>query len=128
MTYYISKTIKSSFEDAIQRVTYALQKHGFGVVTELNMHTKFKEKLDISFRKYTILGACSPAHAHQALTVEDKIGTMLPCNVIVQEQAENTIEVAAVNPKASMMAVENKNLALMAEEIEQTLQEVINSL
>ena len=85
MEYYFSKTINASFDEAINRVTEALKTEGFGIVSEIRMHEKFKEKLDIDFKKYTILGACIPAYAYKALQVEDKIGTMLPCNVVVQE-------------------------------------------
>jgi len=128
MEYYFSKTINASFDDAINRITEALKTEGFGIVSEIRMHEKFKEKLDIDFKKYTILGACIPAYAYKALQVEDKIGTMLPCNVVVQELSKNHIEVAAVNPIASMMAVQNPALVDIAGEITNKLQKVISHL
>jgi uncharacterized protein (DUF302 family) len=128
MKYYFNKTINSGFEQAVQHVTEALKKEGFGVLSEIDIKEKLKEKLDIDFRKYTILGACNPPNAYKALQQEDKIGTMLPCNVILQELDHNQIEVGAVNPVASMMAVENSNLAGIANEIKEKLTRVINSL
>lgn len=128
MEYYFSKTIDASFDEAIIRVTDALKTEGFGIVSEIRMHEKFKEKLDIDFKKYTILGACIPAVAYKALQVEDKIGTMLPCNVIVQELSTNQIEVAAVNPIASMMAIQNPGLEGIAGEVTNKLEKVISQL
>lgn len=128
MSYYMNTTINTNFEQAIQLVTEALKKEGFGVLSEIDIKEKLKEKLDVDFRKYTILGACNPPNAYKALQQEDKIGTMLPCNVILQELDHNQIEVAAVNPVASMMAVENPNLAEIANEIKEKLMRVINSL
>jgi uncharacterized protein (DUF302 family) len=128
MKYYFNKTINSGFEQAVQHVTEALKKEGFGVLSEIDIKEKLKEKLDIDFRKYTILGACNPPSAYKALQQEDNIGTMLPCNVILQELDHNQIEVGAVNPVASMMAVENSNLAGIANEIKEKLTRVINSL
>ncbi len=128
MEYYFSKTIDASFDEAIIRITDALKTEGFGIVSEIRMHEKFKEKLDIDFKKYTILGACIPAYAYKALQVEDKIGTMLPCNVIVQELSTNQIEVAAVNPIASMMAIKNPGLEGIAGDVTNKLEKVINQL
>ncbi|MEX2427539.1 MAG: DUF302 domain-containing protein [Bacteroidales bacterium] len=128
MNYYINKTVTASFDEAIEQVTEALKKEGFGVLSEIDIQEKFKEKLDVDFRKYRILGACNPASAYKALQQEDKIGTMLPCNVILQETGENKVEVAAVNPVASMMAVKNKQVAEVAEEIKIKLERVIKSL
>ncbi len=128
MKYYINKTIAANFEQAIELVTKALKKEGFGVLSEIDIQQKFKEKLDVDFRKYKILGACNPPNAHKALQLEDKIGTMLPCNVIVQETGENQVEVAAVDPVASMMSVENNQLAGIAGEIKSKLERVIASL
>ncbi|MEL7587761.1 MAG: DUF302 domain-containing protein [Prolixibacteraceae bacterium] len=128
MKYYISKIIHGDFDQAVAHVTASLKKAGFGVLSEIDIHEKLKEKLDIDFRKYKILGACNPPYAYKALMQEDKIGTMLPCNVIVQELGKNEIEVAAVDPLASMMAVENENLAAIATEIKEKLEEAINSL
>ncbi len=109
MKYYFEKTLNCSFEEAVKRVTEELKKEGFGVLSEINIHEKLKEKLGVDFRKYRILGACNPAFAYKALQEEDKIGTMLPCNVIVQQISENQTEIAAVDPMASMQSVENEN-------------------
>jgi len=128
MKYYISKKLSAEFESAVERVIEALKKEGFGVLTQIDIQDKLKEKLDVNFRKYRILGACNPQNAYKALLQEDKIGVMLPCNVIVQELAVNDIEVAAVDPVASMMAVENPNLAGVAAEIKAKLERVIASL
>ena len=128
MKYYITKKIDATFEQAIDRVKESLGIEGFGVLSEINLHDKFKEKLDVDFRRYTILGACNPAYAYKALQSEDKIGTMLPCNVVVQELAKNVIEVTAVDPIASMMAIENPKLAHIAEEVKGKLKRVIESL
>ena len=128
MTYYMNKTITANFDQAIVLVTEALKAEGFGVLSEIDIQQKLKEKLDVDFRKYIILGACNPSSAHKALQQEDKIGTMLPCNVIVQEIGENQIEVAAVDPVASMMAVDNKEIAGIADDIKAKLDRVIASL
>jgi len=128
MKYYIDKKINGSFDEVIGQVTEALQKEGFGVLTEIDMQQKLKEKVDIDFRKYKILGACNPPYAYQALAAEEKIGTMLPCNVVVQELESGEIEVAAVNPVASMQAVENDDLFCISTEILRKLERVIASL
>ena len=128
MNYYIDKKIKSSFEDAVEMVKEALKKEGFGVLSEINVHTTLKEKLNVDFRKYKILGACNPPFAYKALQYENKIGTMLPCNVVVQELGKDEIEVTAVDPVASMMAVDNPQLADIAIEIREKLTRVILSL
>lgn len=128
MKYYISKIIQGDFEQAVEQVTESLKKAGFGVLSEIDIREKLKEKLDVDFRKYKILGACNPPYAYKALMHEDKIGTMLPCNVIVQELDKDKIEVAAVDPLASMIAVENENLAGIAEEVKEKLEKVIASL
>lgn len=128
MKYYISKKIDATFEQAVDRVKEALEIEGFGVLSEINIHEKLKEKLDVNFKRYIILGACNPEYAYRALLNEDKIGTMLPCNVIVQELKKNEIEVAAIDPIASMMAIENPKLASIAEEIKLKLERVIESL
>ena len=128
MKYYINKTLSIGFESAVEKVTEALKKEGFGVLTQIDIQEKLKEKLDVDFRKYKILGACNPPNAYKALQHEDKIGLMLPCNAIVQELENNEIEVAAVDPVASMMAVENPNLAGIAGEIKEKLERVIASL
>ena len=128
MKYYINKVIKSDFEQAVQLVTEALKKEGFGVLSEIDIQQKLNEKLDVDFRKYKILGACNPTYAYKALKQEDKIGTMLPCNVILQQLDDNQVEVAAVDPVASMMAVENEQLAGIANDIKERLERVIASL
>jgi uncharacterized protein (DUF302 family) len=128
MKYYISKKINTNFEQAVHLVTESLKKEGFGILTEINLQEKLKEKLDVDFRKYKILGACNPAYAYKAIQQEDKIGTMLPCSVIVQELENDEIEVAAVDPIASMMAIENQGLVEIATEIKEKLERAIASL
>jgi uncharacterized protein (DUF302 family) len=128
MEYYFSKTINGSFENAIQKTTEALKSQGFGILTEIDLKATFKKKLDVDFYNYTILGACNPPFAYKALLAEDKIGTMLPCNVIVQEKVAGQIEVSAVDPAASMQAVENKELAEIATEIRDRLKKAIDQL
>ena len=128
MKYYISKKINEDFDQAVLLVTKSLKNEGFGVLTEINLQEKLKEKLNVDFRKYKILGACNPAYAYKAVQLEDKIGTMLPCSVIVQELENNEIEVAAVDPVASMMAIENSGLAGIAGEIKEKLERAIASL
>jgi uncharacterized protein (DUF302 family) len=128
MEYYFSKTVNLSFDEAIIRVTDVLKSEGFGVISEIRMNEKLKEKLGVDFKRYTILGACNPSYAYKALQIEDKIGTMLPCNIVVQELSENHIEVAAVNPIASMMAIQNPALIGIAKEVTDKLQVVISRL
>ncbi len=126
--YYINKKLKLSFSEAEKRVREELQKEGFGILTEIDVKEKFMEKLNLEFRQYKILGACNPPYAHKALLAEDKIGTMLPCNVIIQESENNEIEVAAVDPLASMQAVDNNSLNKIAAEIRDKLAKVISKL
>ena len=128
MKYYISKKISTDFDQAVLLVTESLKKEGFGVLTEINLQEKLKEKLNVDFRKYKILGACNPAYAYKALQMEDKVGTMLPCSIIIQELGNNEIEVAAVDPIASMMAIENPGLAGIAGEIKGKLERAIAAL
>lgn len=128
MKYYFEKTVNCSFEEAVNRVTEELKKEGFGVLTEIDVADTLKKKLDVDFRKYKILGACNPPFAYKALQAEDKIGVMLPCNVIVQQVSDTQTEIAAVNPVASMQAVENKSLAEVASEITRKLEKVITNL
>lgn len=127
MSYVFARTLDIPFEEAIVRVTAALGERGFGVLTTIDVKATLKKKIDVDFRPYTILGACNPAYAHQALQAEPHIGAMLPCNVIVQ-QAEGGVEVAAVDPVASMAAVENASLGEVALQVRALLQEVIESL
>lgn len=128
MSYYFSKTLDISFDEAIEKVTSALQSKGFGVLTEIDVKATLKKKLDVDFRNYRILGACNPPFAYQALQAEDKIGAMLPCNVIVQETAGGRVEVSAIDPVASMQAVKNPSLEEVANQVQSILKEVIESL
>ena len=129
MEYYFNKTIGDiSFNEAIEKTKEALKKEGFGVLTEIDMKATLKKKLDADFHDYKVLGACNAPFAYKALQAEDKIGTMLPCNVIVQEKENNLIEIAAVNPIASMQAVINKDLMAIADEGGDKLKRVIESL
>lgn len=128
MSYYFSKTIQSSFEDAVTKTIDELKKEGFGVLTDINVKETLKKKLDVDFRNYRILGACNPPFAYKALQAEDKIGTMLPCNVVVQETEPGKIEIAAVDPVASMMAVNNESLAAIAGEVREKLKRVVDAV
>ena len=128
MKYYISKTIKADFDQAEQIVRESLKQEGFGVIMEINVSQILKEKIDIDFRKYKILGACNPGYAHKALLAEDKIGVLLPCNVIVQDMGDGLIEVAAMDPVSAMSVVENDSLKGFASQIRQGLIRAIESL
>ena len=129
MDYYFTAILRdTSFDEAIDKTTSALQQEGFGVLTEIDLKATFKKKLDVDFYNYKILGACNAPFAHKALQSEDKIGTMLPCNVIVQEKEPGLIEVSAVDPLASMTAVENASLGQIAHEVQAKLKRVIDSL
>ncbi len=128
MSYYFNKVIEATFDEAIVLVTDELKKRGFGILTEIDVSEVLKNKLAVDFRKYRILGACNPPFAYKALTAEDKIGTMLPCNVIVQELEPGKVEVAAIDPIASMIAVKNINLESVAVEVRKLLRETIESL
>ena len=129
MSYYYNKVLTdASFNEAIERVTDVLNKEGFGVLTEIDVKETLKKKLDVDFKKYRILGACNPAYAYKALQSEDKIGVMLPCNVIVEEHETGEIEVSAVDPIASMQAIENNELAAIAGEVRSKLRNVIDKL
>ena len=128
MNYYFSKTLSGDFNKTIEKVTEELKKEGFGVLTEIDVTATFKKKLDVDFYNYRILGACNAPFAYKAIQAEDKVGIMLPCNVIVQEREKGKIEVSAVNPIASMMAIENEELGNIASEVVTKLQNVINNL
>lgn len=128
MSYYFTKTLDTGFDAAIEKVTEELKKEGFGVLTEIDVKATLKKKIDVDFRPYRILGACNPAFAHKALSAEDKIGTMLPCNVIVQEADGGKTEVSAVDPVASMGAVDNPALEPIAGEVREKLKRVIAAL
>ncbi len=128
MNYYFSKTLPASFQEAIQRVTEALKHEGFGIITEIDVRETLKKKINIDFRNYRILGACNPSLAFEALQLEDKVGTMLPCNVVVQEIASDKTEVAAIDPVASMQAIDNPRLKEAATQVQGKLRNVIESL
>lgn len=128
MSYYYSTILDLPFEEAIKKATEGLKKEGFGVLTEIDIKSTLKEKLNVNFKKYQILGACNPPLAHKALSAEDHIGLMLPCNVIVKELEEGKVEVAAVDPVASMMAVENDELGDVAQKVRDLLKKVISNL
>ncbi len=127
MTYYYSKMVRSGFDEAVSRITLALKEEGFGILTEIDVKDTLKKKLDVEFRKYRILGACNPPFAYQALQAEDKIGMMLPCNVIVQEMPDGAVEIAAVDPIASMKAIDNPGLQKIAKTIGQKLEKAIQN-
>lgn len=128
MSYYFSKKVEMNFTNAMTRVTEELKKEGFGILTEIDVKATLKKKLDVDFRKYAILGACNPTFAYKALQAEPHIGTMLPCNVVVQELADGKVEVAAVDPLASMQSIQNQELQTIAAEIQQKLKRVIDQL
>lgn len=128
MAYYYNKTVDMDFDETVSSVTQALKKEGFGILTDIDVKSTLKKKLDVDFRNYRILGACNPPFAYKALQAEDKIGTMLPCNVIVQETADGGIEIAAIDPIVSMKAIDNPKLSEIAETIGQKLKTVIENV
>jgi uncharacterized protein (DUF302 family) len=128
MSYYFSKIVEANFDDVVEAVTARLAEEGFGVLTTIDVSATLKKKIDVDFQHYKILGACNPAYAHKALLAEDKIGTMLPCNVIVQDIGGGKVEVAAIDPAASMMAVKNDALGGIAVEVQGKLKNVIEGL
>ncbi|MBS7668583.1 DUF302 domain-containing protein [Croceicoccus sp. 1NDH52] len=128
MSYYIAKTLPVTLEEAINLTEAALKKEGFGVLTKIDIASTLKEKIGADFRPYTILGACNPKLAHEALQIEDKVGLMLPCNVIVQDAGGGQSEVAAIDPVASMQAIENEDLLKAAGEVRAKLERVIADL
>ena len=128
MTYCHSRTIAQSFEEAILAVTEALKKEGFGILSQINITDKLKEKLGVEFKKYVILGACNPPLAYKALQLEDKIGVMLPCNVIVHETDSDEVEIASIDPIASMATVGNSALLPIAQEVSKKLKNAINAV
>jgi uncharacterized protein (DUF302 family) len=128
MSYYFSRKVGGSFDEVEKRTRTALKKEGFGILTEIDVKETLKNKLDVDFRSYLILGACNPPFAYKALVAEDKIGTMLPCNVIVQEIGENDIEVSAVDPVASMKAIENQELYGIATQVQVKLKNVVDNI
>jgi uncharacterized protein (DUF302 family) len=128
MSYYFSTTLNAPFDETVTKVTKALEGEGFGVLTTIDVKATLKKKIDVDFRPYTILGACNPGFAHKALLAEDKIGTMLPCNVVVQDAGDGRTEVTAVDPAASMSAVKNDQLKSIAEDVRSRLKKVIDEL
>ena len=127
MAYYVNRQIESGFDDAVDRVIQALKAEGFGILTDIDVSATLKKKLDVEFRNYRILGACNPPNAYKALQAEDKIGTMLPCNVIVQETPDGEVELAAIDPVASMQAVDNPALQEIAATIREQLKRAVQS-
>jgi len=129
MSYYFNTTLdENNFDKALEIVTEALKTEGFGIITKIDIKDTFKQKIDVDFKKYTILGTCNPTFAHKAISKEDKIGVFLPCNVIVEEHENGEIEVSAVDPIASMISVKNENLGSLATEIQEKLKRLIASL
>jgi len=128
MEYYFSAILHTDFDDAVAKITEALKTEGFGVLTEIDMQAKLKEKLGVDFKRYKILGACNPAFAHKALQVEELIGLMLPCNIVVTDKENGTTQVAVIHPIASMMAIQNPALEPLAQEVTEKLKKVIGLL
>jgi uncharacterized protein (DUF302 family) len=128
MSYYFNKNLTDPFDEAIDKVIEGLKQEGFGVLTDIDVKETLKDKLDVDFKNYRILGACNPPFAYRALQAEDKIGTMLPCNVIVRERDDGSVEVAAIDPIASMQAIDNPGLADVAKQVRVKLKTVIDSL
>ena len=128
MSYYFSKTLLVGFDEALRRTIDALKHEGFGIITEVDVKRTFQEKLGVDFRNYRILGACNPTLAYEALQLEDKVGTMLPCNVVVQEIGQDRTEIAAIDPVASMQAIDNPSLKNSAERVQVLLRQVIDGM
>lgn len=128
MAYHFSTTLRLPFSDAVARTTDVLKRHGFGVLTEIDVQATLKNKLGAEFRPYCILGACNPQMAYRALQAEDKIGTMLPCNVVVQQREDGSVEVSAVDPIASMQAIDNPKLGEVAQQVQQMLKEAVEEI
>ena len=128
MSYYLTKTVETTFEETLEKATAALKDQGFGVLTEIDVKETLKKKLEVEFRKYRILGACNPPFAYQALQAEDKIEVLLPCNVIVQETVDSGVEVSAMDPAEAMGMIDNADLKDIAEQVRARLQRVIDSL
>ncbi len=128
MPYYLSKMLPISFDDAVTRTTDALKKEGFGIITEIDVKETLKKKLGVDFPSYRILGACNPALAYEALKLEDKVGTMLPCNVVVRDAGGGQTEVAAIDPVASMQAIDNPELKRAAQQVRARLERVVAQL
>ncbi len=128
MTYYIAKTLAAPFDEAIERTINALKTEGFGILTDIDVSETLDKKIGVKFPRYRILGACNPSLAYEALKLEDKVGTMLPCNVVVRDAGGGQTEVAAIDPVASMQAIDNPALKRSAEQVRAMLQKVISDL
>ena len=128
MTYEFSTTVGLPFADAVTVTIDALKKHGFGVLTEIDVQATLKKKLGVEFRPFRILGACNPQMAYKALLAEDKIGTMLPCNVVIQQRTDGKVEISAVDPVASMQAIENPSLTETAAQVQMMLRQVVEEI
>lgn len=128
MSYYFAKPVTGDFDAVVRRTIEALKEEGFGIITEIDVRDTFAKKLGIEFRNYRILGACNPALAHEALSIEDKVGTMLPCNVVVQETPGGGVEVAAIDPVASMQAIDNPRLKQAAQLVREKLRKAVERL
>ncbi len=128
MSYYLGKILPVAFDEAVTRTVDALKKEGFGILTEIDVRETLQKKIGVDFPRYRILGACNPAMAYEALKLENKVGTMLPCNVVVRDAGDNRTEVAAVDPVASMQAIDNPQLKQAAEHVRAKLEMVIAAL
>lgn len=128
MSYYFGKTLTLDFEDAVRRTIEALKTEGFGIITDIDVKDTLKKKINVDFRNYRILGACNPTLAYEALQLDDKVGTMLPCNVVVQDLGGGNVEIAAIDPVASMQAIENPELKDAAGKVQAKLRKVIENL
>jgi len=128
MSYYLGKTLRMPFADAVARTVEALKKEGFGIITQIDVKETLKSKIGVEFPAYQILGACNPTLAYEALKLENKVGTMLPCNVVVRDAGSGNTEVAAIDPVASMQAIDNPELKQAAEKVRQRLQKVVDQL
>lgn len=128
MKYYISKTVSMSYDEAIEKTTAALKEQGFGVLTEIDMQGTLKKKLGVDFHKYQVLGACNPNFAHQALQVEDKVGVLLPCNVVVQEKEEGSVEIAAMDPVSALGIIENSEMDAIAKQVRDAVSKALNAV
>ncbi len=128
MNYYFAKTLTCSVDEAVEKVTVLLKDHGFGIITRINVKETMKEKLDVDFRDYIILGACNPGFALNALNSEDRVGLMLPCNVIVQDKGDGKCEVAAINPKTVMQSIGNPSLTDLSCKVTEIMDLVIRKL
>lgn len=128
MKYFNTKIVDYSYDEALVKVAEELKKEGFGVLTEIDVKETLKKKIDVDFRRYKIMGACNPSFAHKAISAEDNLGVLLPCNFVVQENKDGKTQISSVNPLVSMQSVENENLAPIAKEVSEKLSRVMNNL